>query len=286
MPRKVPHAPDDAFWLEGRAAWPAIPVRREQLSRYLRELSGREGSPPLDALDRPDVYLVCACLQGIPEAIEAFDRTQIEPVRRILLRKMTLDSALLDDVLQRLRTDLFARGSRPSKLLSYSGKGKVRAWLTTVAIRAAREVLPADSKAPQTLGSVAAATARTPELEFLRATHQEHFRAAFSEAMAALSARERNLLRLHLLDGLNVDRIGATYDVHRATAARWIAAARERLVSETRRLLARRLGLHVGEVDSLMALLTSQLDLSISRHLRDDCSPIRPFPPTRRKTEA
>jgi RNA polymerase sigma-70 factor (ECF subfamily) len=261
-------SPWEEVWEAGRAAWPGVPLRHEQLVSYLDALAKREGAVAPDALERADVFLVCACLLGLRQAIEVFDRTQIEPLRKVLARHVTIEPALLDDVLQTLRADLFARGERPSKLLSYSGRGRVRAWLTTIALRAAREARPTDSEAPRSLASAVAVDANTPELQALKAAHREPFRAAFGEAMASLSVRERNVLRMHLLDGLNVDRIGGAYDVHRATAARWIQAAREKLVSRTRRLLSQRLGLTASEVSSLMRAVDSQLDLSISRNLR------------------
>jgi RNA polymerase sigma-70 factor (ECF subfamily) len=261
---------EEEVWEAGRAAWPGVPLRREHLFAYLRELSGRKGAPAPRALERADVYLVCACLRGHPKALEAFERTQMAPLHKVVARHVAIEPALLDDILQDLRTDLFARGDRPSKLLSYSGRGKVRAWLTTIALRAAREARPSDSQAPRSIASAVVGDSRTPELEALKAAHRQPFRVAFADAMASLSVRERNLLRMHLLDGLNVDRIGSAYDVHRATAARWIQAAREKLVRRTRRLLSQRLGLTASEVSSLIRAVDSQLDLSISRNLRED----------------
>jgi RNA polymerase sigma-70 factor (ECF subfamily) len=258
----------EEVWEAGRAAWPGVSLRRDHLSSYLDGLSKKGGAVAPEALERADVYLVCACLRGIPQAIEVFERTQIEPLKKVLARHVTIEPALLDDVLQGLRTDLFARGELPSKLLSYSGRGKVRAWLTTIALRAAREARPTDSEAPASLASAVALEQNTPELQSVKAAHRQPFREAFAEAMASLTVRERNVLRMHLLDGLNVDRIGGAYDVHRATAARWIQAARQKLVERTRKILAQRLGLTHSELSSLMRSVDSQLDLSISRNLR------------------
>ena len=51
--------------------------------------------------------------------------------------------------------------------------------------------------------------------------------------MQTLSAQERTVLRLHVLDGLGTDEIGALYKVHRTTVARWQAQA---VISSWRRL--------------------------------------------------
>jgi len=50
--------------------------------------------------------------------------------------------------------------------------------------------------------------------------------------------RERTLLRMPLVDRLNIDRLGVIYRVNRATVARWLVAIRRRLFEEVRRELA------------------------------------------------
>jgi RNA polymerase sigma-70 factor (ECF subfamily) len=108
-----------------------------------------------------------------------------------------------------------------------------------------------------------------PEMDYLRSRYADEFRAAFVTALGALPTRERNVLRLHLLDGLNVDRIGQLYDVHRATAARWLAHAREELFRHTRDTLRKELGLTQTEFASIVRLVRSELDVSICRILRE-----------------
>jgi RNA polymerase sigma-70 factor (ECF subfamily) len=74
---------------------------------------------------------------------------------------------------------------------------------------------------------------------------------------------------MHLLDGASIDRIAAVHSVHRATAARWLERIRERLASGTRRLLQERLRVSRDELASLVRLIDSQLDLSLSTLLSD-----------------
>ena len=51
--------------------------------------------------------------------------------------------------------------------------------------------------------------------------------------------------------------------VESSTVARWIARARERLLTLTREELTARLGLTPDELDSLLRLVRSQLDVSL-----------------------
>src|SRR5438552_1509727 len=79
--------------------------------------------------------------------------------------------------------------------------------------------------------------------------------------------RHRTLLRLNLVDGLNIDKIGALYGVHRATVASWIAGARDEILTATRKALQERLKLSRAEFESLMGLVVSNLEVSLSRLL-------------------
>ena len=76
--------------------------------------------------------------------------------------------------------------------------------------------------------------ASDPELGYLRDHYRADVDAAMRAALAALPDQPRALLRYSVVDGWTVDRIGALYGVHRATAARRVAAAREELGSAIR----------------------------------------------------
>jgi RNA polymerase sigma-70 factor (ECF subfamily) len=106
-----------------------------------------------------------------------------------------------------------------------------------------------------------------PELCALKDQHRAAFKSALEDALASLGAQERNVLRMHLLHALSIDAIGTTYQVHRATAARWLTTIREKLDTETRRLLRERKGLTDPEVDSLVRMVESRIDVSFRRVL-------------------
>jgi RNA polymerase sigma-70 factor (ECF subfamily) len=162
------------------------------------------------------------------------------------------------------------KGSGP-KLAEYSGRGPLGTWLRAVAVRLALNELESRPREtpvePELWEHFPASSNGGAELQLLRQSFKEHFRSAFAAAFETLSAEERNLLRLHLLDDVNIDKLAVLIGAHRATAARRIARAKEQLVEETRRVLSKKLVAPGSEVDELFNLVRSQLDVSIRRHL-------------------
>jgi len=101
----------------------------------------------------------------------------------------------------------------------------------------------------------------------IRARYGADIAAGMRAALEALPERERALLRYALVDGWTVDQIGELYGVHRATAARWVAAARDLLADEIRKQVAGRLAIAPHEVVSLIELVRSRIDISLERIL-------------------
>src|SRR6185312_1867471 len=102
-----------------------------------------------------------------------------------------------------------------------------------------------------------------PELALVRSRHAGDFERALQDAFGSLDERERNLLRLHFLDGLGIDGLAPVFGVHRATVARWLAAARERLQDTVLALLRERLAVGERELESLARLVRSDLEISL-----------------------
>src|SRR5439155_17675697 len=112
--------------------------------------------------------------------------------------------------------------------LDYSGRADLRMWIRTTAVRLAIDLLRRKRALPIDDDELAAlpALADDPEVAHLKDRYRDELRTAIGEAIGALEARDRLLLKYHYVDGLAIDRIGALYGVHRATAARWLGAAR------------------------------------------------------------
>jgi len=265
---------------EGRTAWPAIAVEPRALAVFIaRQLDEDvDAEEALDGLRPADLYLACACACGDSAAIGAFDKTYMREVD-IALARMRIPGAQAADVKQLVRQRLFVTAepievggvALHGKIREYAGRGDLRRWVRSVAVRTClnelrkgkHEVLTDDDHliASHTVGG------DDPELQYMKRTYAGEFKTAFSEALAGLGPREQTLLRYHHVDGLNIDEIGAIYRVHRVTAFRWLEKAKEQLVQRTLELLRGRLKVTSRELDSVLRMIRSQIHLSLVRQL-------------------
>lgn len=223
--------------------------------------------PPAHAAD---LALVRACAAGDQAAFVEVERRFRAELAGALSR-IGLTRPEIDEVGQTVRERLFVgKPDAPPRILEYSGKGALASWFRAVIVRAGidlrrvrNRIAEAPSNDDEPLLTIAGAT-DDPEIENLRARYAEPFKRALADAVRALPTDERNTLRLNVVDGLNIEQIGRIYGVHRATIARWIAHARETIASETRRLLLERLKLQPAELDSLVRLCRSRIDIGPS----------------------
>jgi len=269
-----------ALVAEGRAAWPDVQLEPRTLVAFVaaRLDPHLESGDPADALDglrAADLYLACACAGGSTTAIGSFERHYMKEVD-IALARMRIGPPRLQDVKQLVRQRLFvgsgaAGGGGGGKIGEYAGRGDLRRWVRSVAVRTClndlrkgkHEILTDDDQ----LIAQQAMPGDDPEIAYMKRTYASEFRQAFTEALAGLGAREQTLLRYHHVDGLNIDEIGAIYRVHRVTAFRWLEKAREQLVTSTLDTLRARLRLTARELDSVLRMIRSQVHLSLIRHL-------------------
>lgn len=270
--------------LEGALGAYATPRVRERWPEHVRsvvdpEELARDARGALAALALADLALALAAALGEPNAVAEIERTIIEPMPRTLSR-LRPTPEVIDEVRQELREKLLvgANGGAP-KLLEYKARGPLGAWARVIALRAAydraRSSQP-ESKSKNTSKNDAESVLEglidsgdDPELAELRRRYSAELRDAFRAAARRLDAEERAVLRSQAIDGLTIDQIGALYQVHRATAARWLQQAKASLLSALREELATRLGESHDACDSVVALVRSRIDLSLERALEE-----------------
>ncbi len=257
----------------GRAAWPDVPLDAEAFAAHVADrVRGRadvEGA--IAALHAADLFLACACSLGIPAALAQFERVQLARVPA-LVRRIDASPAFADEVAQAMREAFLvpARGAG-RRIAEYSGRGALSNWVRVVAVRTAlricaerrRASVPLDGEAEGKLPGVV-----DPELDYLKVRYRRAYEEAVEAALAALPDRDALLLKLHYVDGLNIDRIGALFGMHRSTVARWRTRIRRSLLASTREQLRLHVPLTDSEFESLLALVRSQLVVSIRTALR------------------
>jgi len=253
------------------AAYPDLAVDAASFAAELARRLGAAASPEVLARVRSDhVHLAIACAAGDPLAIRRFEAEFLDEIGATAGRlRARPDQA--DEVRGQLRRILFvSEPGRPAALREFSGRGDLRSYLRVIATR---ELVRVINKGRREVGVTDEAVldvlspASDPELCYLREHYRADVDAAMRAALAALADQPRALLRYSLIDGWSVDRIGALYGIHRATAARRVAAARDELGAAIRAGLAARLAISVGEVDSIVRLVQSRIDVSLERLL-------------------
>jgi RNA polymerase sigma-70 factor (ECF subfamily) len=246
--------------LVARKAWPGVVVEDATFARYLAGRGAGE-SDEATRLHVTDLYLACACAEGDANAVATFDRAFLAPLAGIVARAGFADHVGAE-VSQTLRERLLVgHEGRPPRITEYGGRAPLAAWLRVAAIREAGKVrrhenvhasLRPDPQRPPT----------TPEEETIRARYGKAFEEAFADAFRTLPAEDRLTLRLHFAEGLNLDGLATTFGFSRATAGRRLILARTRLKDETMRLFGEKLDASGTEVESVLRVLRSGLEVS------------------------
>ena len=255
----------------GEGAWPGVAVPRVELVAYIGAgLSSVGDAMDIDEATAGEMYLACACSRGDAAALASFEAHYLSAVTGAVAH-MKLAAAMVDDVRQQVREKLLVTkpGARP-KIDDYAAQGRLRGLVCVVAVRTAISELRKHKREIQ-LGdddlSALPTAERDPELAYMKQMYRGEFRVSFEQAIRALDSRDRNLLRMHLLGGVTLEKLADMYGVHRATVVRWLAKVRKTLFTETRRLMRARLEVSPAELDSLMRLIESRLDVSVQRIL-------------------
>ena len=274
--------------VRAREAWPELVIAPERFVRFVAERLEPPVDTALASVHAEDLYLACGCVDRIGAAFAAFDRECVPVIDRAV-EASGATPAEAADLRQVVRQRLLVAPATPdgakgqglrgasspregvARIGTYTGRGGLRAWVKVVATREAARLLPRERREVAAEDDeLAGLVARDddPEIGYLKRLYRSEFKAAFTAAVDALSDRDRLLLRQNMLDGLSIDELAGFYRVHRATTARWLEAARQAVLDGTRRELIARLQLTRSELDSILRLIASGLDVSLPAALR------------------
>lgn len=258
-----------AILAAARERWPNLSVTDSEFLQYVGARWPADATVRLGALQLSDLYLACALARRDSRAIRALEE-RILP--RVHLRRRDRSPELVEEIRQELLRRLFvADGEQQPRILKYTGKGSLEAWVAVTATHIAVD-LQRRQPVEETLDDKANDLLQEsdPELAFIKRRYRSEFKLAFRQALEQISPHHRRVLRQSVLEGLSIDALGDHYGVHRATAARWLVAARKELLDQTRALLTQKLRVSTGELDSLLGMIRSQLDVSLTTLMKPD----------------
>src|SRR5258706_4043775 len=153
-------------------------------------------------IPRDDLVLGKSLAAGERSALDSYEREIAQMIEAQLRRRGLADDAIAD-VQQILRTRLFVGDGEGPAIASYEGRGALRSWVLVSALREAVRARTKSAREPSTADDALAelvdrSDTLAPSIEKER--YREAFRSAFRNALAALSPRDRVLLRMHVID--------------------------------------------------------------------------------------
>lgn len=227
----------------------------------------------LAGLDLADIALAAALETGVPAAMAAFDELAGAAFDQAI-RAVRGSRAVEDELRSRVMVRVLGprgEGAPAPAIRGYGGRSSLRSWLRVIAIREAIKLVTTARRDPATSDDAlytALAPDVGPEIQYMKALYREQVREAFTAALAGLTDKQRVLFRQAILDELTLDQLAPLHGVGRSTVGRWLVAARADLARKVRAELAARLDIPARDVDSILRLVKSQLDITLGP-LRD-----------------
>ncbi|HKU38314.1 MAG TPA: sigma-70 family RNA polymerase sigma factor [Polyangiales bacterium] len=239
----------------GEAAWLSYVRARE-----LAEL-------PADDELVDDLFVACGCTLGAAGALESFDarfHALIEQVAR------SFDPAphFCDEVKQELRRTLFVSTSAAGpRIAQFAGRGPLASWVVTIAKRIALRLKKGQAERRYAREDALAqqlSPERDVEWAWLAGRYRDAIERALTLALRQLSTRDRMILRLHTVRGLTMGVIARMYGVSQPTVSRWMRDAREQVQRAVLAAVSDECHCEDHELESIVRLVQSQLELSVS----------------------
>jgi RNA polymerase sigma-70 factor (ECF subfamily) len=236
-----------------RVRWPGIGCGPSELADHVRQLGDAVGD-----LGRfgDELHLACASCRLDPLALRILDREYISRTSGTLSR-LKAGADFTQETMQTLRHRLLLPPE--PRLARYAATGPLLGWLRVVVLRLGLDLRRSGGPPRDEALAVAfleQGPADTMDLQRYQGAVAAAIHAAFSQLLAA----ERNLLRLHHLDGVSLDQLGVLNGVHRATIARRLAELRQRVMNAAQQEVAVRHKLTKSELRSVFRKALSTLD--------------------------
>jgi RNA polymerase sigma-70 factor (ECF subfamily) len=239
-------------------AWPGIGRDLDRFFDHAQQLGADE-----QRLEQygADLYLAFTCaVAALPSAIRVLERDYLPRVDPAV-RRLSFDPSFVDEVRQQLRERLLVPPQ--PRLATYSGTGPLSTWLRVAAVRLGLNLLRREKgRATNLVVDQIAEDACADQAELAR------YRAALTEALhlalTRLEPQARTLLKLHYAEGVTLEQLAASHQVHRATIARRLLELRRSIFSMVEKDVRNRLKLTGSEFRSVLRSARSRMEASLS----------------------
>lgn len=253
-----------------RERWPQVELAAEEFLPFLARRLPPElvAAEEMCELEIGDLYLLCAYGRGDARAVVALETKYMVRVKAGLAR-LGATRPMIEDIGQMLHQRLLSADRLDLGSLRYNGRGPLVRWMYVSASRAGLDIWRKERRVARTVDAdlERVVLGEDHEAAYLKLRYRGEFKAAFQAAFATLTTRDRNVLRYNVLDQLNVEQIGSIYRVHRSNVARWIAAARQHLLVQTRAAMLATIKGDRATFESVIRMIESELEVSLRRLL-------------------
>lgn len=260
----------EALWERGRQAWPNLALTREAFVSWADARLAAEAD--VERLVAEDLFLVAACLHGVPGAMRAFVEGPLAKVEQAITRILP-DPARRADLMQDLAIHLVAPdegGEDDVRLARYDGRAPLRPWLRVMAVRRATSKVRNKSRETDLEeATLDAASAADPELSVLRRIHREDIRAIFRDAIAEVAPEDQTLLQLHYVQGSTLNELAVIRRTSRSSLHRHFESVRDALFTRIHKLVRERMHLGKSQHASMLRIFRSDLKDALGDLLRE-----------------
>ena len=248
--------------------------------------SGADVKEFVDALRADDLCLIIACEKGDETAwndlVKNFDATV-----KSAARKVSNNAEDAEDLASSIWAELYGLkhdkdGKVKSKLSYYSGRGSLGGWLRAIVSQLAIDQYRKQSRLVQieenrefenlaqessekSDNKSVVSTSENPEEIFRETEAQRDVSNALKEAIAALEAEDKLILKLYYFDDLKLKDIGGALDFHEATASRKLVRVQTEIRKSVEKILQTKHGWQPEEVKRFLSDAASKLGINFEK---------------------
>jgi len=245
------------------ASWPNLALSQADFAAFLGERFASPAEVPPETA--ADLFLACACVRNVPGALQVF-RDRLFPVVVVAVKPFDDSQAFAEEVFQRLSDALFVSATPgQGKMARYQGQGALAGFVATAARRIALRLSTASARFHGEAELVHQFSQfDEQETNLLKLRYRDTFNRALAVALRKLPSRERLILRMNLVEHVSTTQIAALYRVSQPTVSRWIQRSAKSIFAAVKNLVCDELAIDTRELESLLLLVRSQIDITLS----------------------